>query len=137
MVNATFATIFAHLCKYDSKCGIYHVCYRFALEETYVCIIFALCKFSVNPFFRLAFRATSFFCILKSYCFELCIFTGHFVCNASVAAFSSFFFFFLLQTCGPVVVIWASLHKINRKLTLSLNFFLKYSDSQGKCVIYV
>ena len=43
------------LCKYDSKCGIYHVCYRFALEETYVCIIFALCKFGVNPFFRLVF----------------------------------------------------------------------------------
>ena len=51
MVNATFATIFEHVCKYDSKYGIYHVCYRFALEETYVCIIFALCKFGVNPIF--------------------------------------------------------------------------------------
>ena len=24
----------------------------FSLEQTYVCIIFALCKFDVNPFFR-------------------------------------------------------------------------------------
>ena len=45
MVNATFATIFAHQCKYASKCGIYHVCYRFALakrtvrQSTPYCII--------------------------------------------------------------------------------------------------
>ena len=52
MVTATFATIFARHCKYGSKCGFYHVCYRFVLEQTYVCHTFALCKFNVNPFFR-------------------------------------------------------------------------------------
>ena len=52
MANAAFATIFTHDCKYGSKCGIYHVCYRFALEYTNVCNIFALCKFNENPFFR-------------------------------------------------------------------------------------
>ena len=52
MVKATFATIFAHDCKYGCKCGFYHVCYRFVLEQTYVCNIFAMCKFNLNPFFR-------------------------------------------------------------------------------------
>ena len=51
-VNAIFATIFAHQCKYGTKYGIYGVCNRFALEQTYFCIIFALSKFDVNPFFR-------------------------------------------------------------------------------------
>ena len=32
MVNATFAAIFTLVRKYGSKCGIYHVCLRFALE---------------------------------------------------------------------------------------------------------
>ena len=32
-VNAAFATIFTLVCKYSSKCGIYHVCYRFALVK--------------------------------------------------------------------------------------------------------
>ena len=54
MVNATFATAFTYECKYGCKCGIYHVCHRFALEKTYVCNIFAPCKFNVNPFFRLS-----------------------------------------------------------------------------------
>ena len=40
------------VCKYGSKYGIYRVCYRFALEQTYFCIMFALCKFDANPFFR-------------------------------------------------------------------------------------
>ena len=51
MVKATFATIFAHQC----KCSFQHICFRFALEETYVCVIFAMRKFGrfgVNPFFR-------------------------------------------------------------------------------------
>ena len=52
MVKSTFATIFAHQCKYGSKCGLYHVCCSFDLEQTYVCNIFALCKFNVNSFFR-------------------------------------------------------------------------------------
>ena len=52
MVKATFATIFALICKYDSKCGLYIVCYSFALKERYVCNTFALCKFNVNLFFR-------------------------------------------------------------------------------------
>ena len=51
-VNATFGTIFTLVCKYGGKYGIYRVCYRFALEQTYLCIIFALCKFDANPFFR-------------------------------------------------------------------------------------
>ena len=43
-------------CSKHGKCHIcYHIAhlckYRFALEETYLCIIFALCKFGVNPFF--------------------------------------------------------------------------------------
>ena len=42
-VKVIFAAIFAHL---------YGVCYRFALEQTHFCIIFALSKFDVNPFFR-------------------------------------------------------------------------------------
>ena len=49
-VKAIFATIFAHQCEYDTKYGLYGVCYRFALEQTYFCIIFALSKFDVNPF---------------------------------------------------------------------------------------
>ena len=32
MVNATFAAIFTLVRKCGSKCGIYHVCFRFALE---------------------------------------------------------------------------------------------------------
>ena len=32
MVNATFAAIFTLVRKYGSKCGIYFVCLRFALE---------------------------------------------------------------------------------------------------------
>ena len=52
MVKATFATIFAHECKYGSKCGFYYVCYRFVLEQTYVSNTFAMCKFNLNPFFR-------------------------------------------------------------------------------------
>ena len=52
VLKSTFATIFTLMCKYDSKCGLYHVCYRFALEQRYVCSTFALCKFNVNPFFR-------------------------------------------------------------------------------------
>ena len=52
VVKSTFATLFAHQCKHGSKCGLYHVCYRFALEQRYVCNTFALCKFNVNPFFR-------------------------------------------------------------------------------------
>ena len=51
VVKATFAIIFAHQCKYGSKCGLYHVCYRFTLKQTYVCNTFALSKFNVNPFF--------------------------------------------------------------------------------------
>ena len=51
-VKAIFATIFAHQCKYGTKYGLYGVCYRFALEQTYFCIIFALCKFDANPFLR-------------------------------------------------------------------------------------
>ena len=51
-VNAIFVTIFAHQCKYGTKYGIYGVCYSFALEQTYFCIIFALSKFDVNPCFR-------------------------------------------------------------------------------------
>ena len=32
-LNATFATIYhTHECNYGRKCGIYHVCHRFALE---------------------------------------------------------------------------------------------------------
>ena len=50
-VNAIFGTIFTLVCKYGSKYGIYRVFYRFALEQTYFCIIFALCKFDGNPFF--------------------------------------------------------------------------------------
>ena len=50
MVKATFATIFARHCKYGSKCGLYHVCDRLALEETYVCNTFERRKFIVNPF---------------------------------------------------------------------------------------
>ena len=57
MVNATFATILTQVCKYGSKCGIYHVCCSFALEETYVCNLLALCKFGVNPFFRPVMKA--------------------------------------------------------------------------------
>ena len=34
-VKAIFATTFAHQCKYGSKYGLYGVCYRFALEQTY------------------------------------------------------------------------------------------------------
>ena len=52
VVKATFATIFTLMCKYGSKCGLYHVCYSFALQETYVCNTFALWQFNVNPFFR-------------------------------------------------------------------------------------
>ena len=52
VVKSTFATIFAHQCIYGSKCGLYHVCYRFALEQRFVCNTFALCKYNVNPFFR-------------------------------------------------------------------------------------
>ena len=52
VVKSTFATIFTLMCKYRSKCGLYHVCYRFALEQRYVCNTFALCKYNVNPFFR-------------------------------------------------------------------------------------
>ena len=52
MVKATFATIFARHCKYGSKCGIYYICDRLALEETYVCNTFERCKFNVNPFVR-------------------------------------------------------------------------------------
>ena len=55
MVNATFAIIFTHVGKYGSKCGIYHVCCRFALEETYVCNLLALFKFGVN---RLIFSSS-------------------------------------------------------------------------------
>ena len=33
MVNTTFASIFTLVCKYGSNCGIYHVCYRFALDK--------------------------------------------------------------------------------------------------------
>ena len=51
-VNAIFASIFAYHCKYGKKYGIYGVCYRFALEQTCFCIIFALRKFHVNPFSR-------------------------------------------------------------------------------------
>ena len=47
-----FATIFALVCKYGSKYGLYGLCYRFALEQAYFCIIFALSKFDANPFFR-------------------------------------------------------------------------------------
>ena len=59
MVNATFAAIFTLVRKYGSKCGIYHVCLRFSLELIYVCNIFALCKFNVNPFFRPVFLILS------------------------------------------------------------------------------
>jgi len=52
MVKSTFATIFTLMSKYGSKCGLCHVCYRFALEQRYICNTFALCKFNVNPFFR-------------------------------------------------------------------------------------
>ena len=51
-VNAVFATIFALVCKYGSKYGIYRLCYWFALVQTHFCIIFARCKFDANPFFR-------------------------------------------------------------------------------------
>ena len=51
VVKSTFATIFARQCKYGSKCGLYYVCYRFALEQRYVCNTFALRKYNVNPFF--------------------------------------------------------------------------------------
>ena len=37
--------------KSGSKCGLYHVCCGFARKETYFCIIFALYKFGLNPFF--------------------------------------------------------------------------------------
>ena len=50
-VKSIFGTIFAHQSKYGSKYGIYEVCYRFAPEQTYFCIIFALSKFDANPFF--------------------------------------------------------------------------------------
>ena len=50
-VNAVFGTIFTLVCKYVSKYGIYRVCYRFALEQIYFCIIFALWKLDANPFF--------------------------------------------------------------------------------------
>ena len=39
------------MCKYGSKCGLYHVCCGFARKETYFCIIFGLYKFGLNPFF--------------------------------------------------------------------------------------
>ena len=45
VVKATFATISTLICKYDSKSGLSHFCYNFALEERYVCNTFALCKF--------------------------------------------------------------------------------------------
>ena len=56
MVDATFAAIFTHVRKYGSKCRIYLVCFRFALEQAYVCNMFALCKFHVNPFFQVGPR---------------------------------------------------------------------------------
>ena len=67
VVKSTFATIFAHQCKYGSKCGLYHVCYRFALEQRYVCNTFALCKYNVNPFFRPRKCAAVAFCL---FCLE-------------------------------------------------------------------
>ena len=57
VVKSTFATTFTLMCKYGSKCGLYHVCYRFALEQRYAWNTFALCKFNVNPFFRPVHRA--------------------------------------------------------------------------------
>ena len=85
MVKATFATIFTLVCKYGSRCGLYHVCYRFALEETYVCIIFALSKFDVNPFFRI--RQVNNSTAFASY------FTRW--SNSFLVAMLFFFFFFL------------------------------------------
>ena len=51
IANVIFGIIFKLVCKYGTKYGICDACYRFPLEQTYVCIIFALCKFDVNPFF--------------------------------------------------------------------------------------
>ena len=64
MVNATFAIILTQVCKYGSKCGIYHLCCSFALEETYVCNLLALYKFGLNPFFRPVSISGQLFCKL-------------------------------------------------------------------------
>ena len=60
MENATFAIVFTQVCKYGSKCGIYHVCCRFALEETYVSNLLPLCKFGINPCFLPVIYSFSF-----------------------------------------------------------------------------
>lgn len=48
---------------------------------------------------------------------------------ARVADFSSFFFPFE-QTCGPIVVVWASLHKKNMESYSHILIFCR-TDSQG------
>ena len=50
--GVTLKTSNWHISRLQCKCGLYYICFRFALEETYVCVIFAMRKFGVNPFFR-------------------------------------------------------------------------------------
>ena len=44
MVNATFASVFAHQCEYNSKYGIYHVCSRVNICLHYICAVQIWCK---------------------------------------------------------------------------------------------
>ena len=89
MVNATFAAIFTHFRKYGSKYGIYrHVCFRFALEQTYVCNMFALCNFHVNPFFPVGPR-----CQLKKNRHTMC------ACVTAELFFGSYLLFTVAHSC--------------------------------------
>ena len=56
MVNTAFACQFTWGCKFQGKCGIYHLCPLFNLSLHFLCTKFALSKFSVNPIFRAVSR---------------------------------------------------------------------------------
>ena len=52
MVNTAFACLFTWGCKFEGKCGIYHLCLIFNQSLQFFCTKFALSKFDVNQIFR-------------------------------------------------------------------------------------